>query len=266
MRKNLFVFLGFAFACFVFVETAAWAQISNDSSAPVEISAVETLEWNRAARTYTARGDVRARQGGFEIDSDTLTASYEPEARPTDISELRAQGSVVIRSAPYTAYGDVAVYDVGAQVATLTGQNLRMTTQTETLVARDHLVYVAAENRLTAEGAVKITRPQDSLAADQVSAFFEQDGTGKLQLSRATATGNVVLQTAREKVTGDQGFYDLVTQKATITGRVFIYQGESWLEGSKAEVDLRTGISHLYASDQGDGRVKGVFYPKKKDE
>lgn len=49
-----------------------------------------------------------------------------------------------------------------------------------------------------------------------------------------------------------------------LTGKVRILQDKNWLEGTRAEVDMNTGISQLFAegSSTGDGRVKGVFYPK----
>jgi lipopolysaccharide export system protein LptA len=45
-----------------------------------------------------------------------------------------------------------------------------------------------------------------------------------------------------------------------------IVQDNARLEGSKATVDMKTGISTLTAtkSKTDDGRVRAVFYPKKK--
>lgn len=62
-----------------------------------------------------------------------------------------------------------------------------------------------------------------------------------------------------------------------LTGHVRILQGDSWLEGSRANVDMATGVSQLFAdptaatkapdgtvTPASDGRVKGIFYPKSK--
>jgi lipopolysaccharide export system protein LptA len=82
-------------------------------------------------------------------------------------------------------------------------------------------------------------------------------------MDKVTAQGNVVITTAREKVYGDKGTYNVPAQKAVLTGKVRIYQGKNWLEGTRAEVDMKTGISQLFAETRAEGgRVKGVFYPK----
>ena len=86
-----------------------------------------------------------------------------------------------------------------------------------------------------------------------------------MALQKIVATGNVMITTAKEKVYGDKGIYDSPAQQADLTGNVKVYQGENMLEGTRAKVDLTTGISKLFADDNPatDGRVKGIFYPKK---
>ena len=249
--------------------TAAHAQgLPAASNAPVEISAKKSLEWNRRNRTYTAREDVLARQGNFEMKCDVLTATYDSKRGGTSISQMVATGSVVLSSPPYTAFGDKAVYDVAGGTATLTGEGLKIRTETETLAARDSIVFFSAENRLTATGRAVATRGTDTLRADILNAFFQKDSAGKMFLHRMTATGGVTVKTARETVYGDEGVYDVVAKKAVLTGKVRIQQGESFLEGTRAEVDLTSGISQLFASENmgTDGRVRGVFYPEDKKE
>lgn len=231
---------------------------------PVEISAARSLEWNRRAKTYTARQNAVAKQGNFQISSDTITARYHDNQGATHIYQMEASNNVVILSPPYTAYGDKAVYDVAEDRATLTGQDLRIVTDTEKLTAKEKVEFFSKENRMVASGGATAERGTDSLKAEKMDAFFAKNADGQLKVDRITAEGGVTIKTEKETVTGDRGDYNIGTKKAVLTGRVKIYQGASWLEGTRAEIDLKTGISQLFAEGNAEteGRVKGVFYPK----
>lgn len=231
------------------------------ASAPLEISADQGLVWDRAAKTYTAKGRAEAKQGEMRVTADTLTARYADESSSSDIREIMAEGAVVLSSPPYTAHGDRAVYDVATGQAVLTGQDLRVLTPGERLTARDRLTYSANDGRVTAEGNAVLTRSTDSLSAEKMTAVFA-DRDGSRALDTVTADGGVTIKTARETVTGKHGVYNAATQKAELTGGVVIEQGNNRLEGSRATVDMKTGVSQLYGGGE-TGRVKGVFYPKK---
>lgn len=229
---------------------------------PVDISAAKSLEWNRAAKTYTALGDVRVRRGAAEIKADRLTAAYAGTSG-TDIRTLTAQGGVTVSAPPYTAYGDRAVYDVATGDATLTGGDLRVETENARLTARDSLVYAKSDNRLSARGGATVVKDGRTLKAEKLDAFFVPGPGGDLVTQRITAEGGVSVETGRETVTGAAGTYDLAAGQAELTGGVRIAQGGSFLEGSRATVDMKTGISKLYGGKAAKGRVRGVFYPKK---
>lgn len=258
-------FLGVLAALVLSQHAGAQMPSPGGSDAPVEISAARALIWDRTAKTYKADKDARARQGTFEVSADSITARYEGEGG--DIREMTAEGGVVIVQPPYTAYGDRAVYDVIGKTAILTGTGLAITTATEKLTARDKIEFISAENRLSAHGNAVATRGTDTLKADTLNAFFASGTDGKMALERITAKNNVIITTARETVHGDAGTYDVRAGKAVLTGKVKIYQGENLLEGTRADVDLNTGLSQLFADDNPatEGRVKGVFYPKKKN-
>jgi len=267
---------------------------NGNSDAPIEIFADNTLEWNRTQKTYIARGNAIARQGNMQVKSDTLTAHYgggkgggaDTGGLGGSIEKMTASGNVEISSAPYTAYGDKAVYDVASGLATLTGGKLRIETPTESLSAQDKIEFDTAKNRLSAIGKATATRGTDSVSSDNLSAFFAGGDQNAMALQRIVADSAVTVKTARETVTGDSGVYDVAAGKATLRGKVRILQGENWLEGTRAEVDLKTGVSKLFGdaprdaarpslivngvatpppAPVGDGRVRGVFYPKKKE-
>lgn len=245
------------------------------TDAPLEISAKHSLEWNRKNKTYTAREDAVAKQGNLEVSADNLVAHYADAKGATDIDQLTATGQVVIRSTPYTATGERAIYKTSTGNATLTGGDLKITTPDEIVTAEDRIEFFSRENRLTATGNAVAKRGTDTLSAPVMNAFFITGADGKMAMDKITAEGGVTIKTARETVTGDRGVYDVSAGKATLTGKIRILQDESWIEGNRAVVDLKTGISQLFSdgASKGDGRggngsdagrVRGVFYPKKK--
>lgn len=267
--KRLFLILLLALAAAPAVaKQESSPQLPVSSKEPIEISAAKSLEWDRKNRTYTARKSALAKQGAFQVAADKLVAKYRGAKGSTDIYELAAESSVVIQNPPYTAYGDRAVYDVETGHALLTGENLKIMTETESLTAKDSIEFFSRDNRLTASGSAVAVKSPDTLKADVMNAYFQKDASGKLAMHKVTASGHVVIQTARETVYGDKGTYDIPAQKAVMTGKVKIYQDRNWLEGTRAEVDMKTGISQLFAegNQATEGRVKGVFYPKAQQE
>ena len=270
MRRTLPLLCGL-----LLLATPALAQspaVPQDSDKPVEISAAQSLEWNRKDKTYTARKDAIAKQGDMQVKSDTMTAHYDDVKGATEITRLVANGNVEISSPPYTAYGNRAEYYVADQTATLTGDNLRMVTPDEVLTAEEKIEFDAAKNKLSAIGKAIAKRGTDSLSSDRLDAYFMKNAQGKTVLQRITADSAVTIKTARETVTGSKGVYDAATGKAVLTGNVRIYQGENWITGERAEVNLKTGISQLFApaknteNPEEPPRVRGVFFPKKKSE
>lgn len=248
---------------------AAAPAAPQDNNQPVEISAAQSLEWNRKAKTYTARKDAIAKQGDMQVKSDTMTAHYDELKGATEITRLVASGNVEISSPPYTAYGNRAEYDVATQTAALTGDDLRMVTPDEVLTAEEKIEFDAAANKLSAIGKAIAKRGTDSLSSDRLDAYFMRTAQGKTVLQRITADSAVTIKTARETITGNKGVYDAATGKAVLTGNVRIYQGENWITGERAEVNLKTGISQLFApaknteNPEEPPRVRGVFFPKK---
>jgi lipopolysaccharide export system protein LptA len=255
--KKIFLFLPL-----IFLSGLAAANMPG-KAAPVEISAAKSLEWSRKDKTYTAREKVIVTQGSSRIQSDILVARYTDDNGATGFSTLEANGRVTIQSPPYAAYGDHAVYDVKTGNALLTGKELKLTTAADLMTAQDKIEFFSAEQRLTATGKATATHGSYTVTADILGAYFDKDASGKMALKKITAHGHVFIKTDRETVTGDEGVYDVVTQKAVLTGKVLIRQEQNWLEGTSANIDMTTGISQLLGSGnpETEGRVKGVFYP-----
>ena len=252
---------------FVFVLLIA-PIVAKASVIPVEISAEKSLEWNRKNKTYTASKNVVITQGDIKIESDILTARYGGEETVTDISTIEAKDNVVITLPPYVANGDSAVYNVKTGNAILTGKNLTVTTNSDVMTADNKIEFFSKENKLVAIGNPKVKHELDVITARTMAAYFKKNKNGKMVADKIIAQGRVKITTPKEIVTGQKAVYNPLTKKVILTGGVKIKQGENWLEGTSAIVDMASGISQLLGNDKSksDGRVKGVFYPKQTEK
>lgn len=258
----------FICVCLIIWSGSAVAQAPSNSNKPIEIEADQTLEWLRDQKVYIARGNAVATQGTLTLKGDILTAHYEEAAAgSTEIKRITIEGNVHVTGEAQQAFGDSGSYDIETGEVVLEGKNLKITTPTEKITAERRLEYNTNEKVMKAHGGAKVTRGQDHLNADTLVANFSEDAQGKLTLHKINATGHVVLRNLKETVKSDHAIYNVSTGKAVLNGSVRILQGSSWLEGAKAEVDLKTGVSQLFAgqdnnSSVGTGRVRGIFYPK----
>lgn len=248
----------------------AYTQELGNNDAPVEISANGTLEWNQKAKQYIARDAVEAKQGDVVITSDLLVADYYDSEDPqnksgsVEIWQITATGNVTIKNADSVAFGDKGVYDVNSGVATLTGGALKLTTPDQTLTASQKMTYDSQGGKASAVGNAKIVDGTDTLTASQIDATFDKDANGKQRLKTATATGGVTIKTPDETIIGDKGIYNAQDNTAQVMGNVKITRGPNVLEGDKAEVNLTTNVSKMFAAPNKGQRVKGVFFPSSK--
>ena len=105
---------------------------------PIEITADQSLEWDRGNETFYARGKAQATQGDTAISADTLTANYRSgkNGAGLDIWQFTADNNVTLISGATKAYGDKATYNLDSASATLTGQNLRLDAPDQTITAQ----------------------------------------------------------------------------------------------------------------------------------
>jgi len=265
---------------------------------PIEITATDGIEWRQEQREVIARGNARAVRQNVTVTADRLTAFYRPKGgtatrsqpAPTDITagtdtggneiyRVQAEGNVHIFTATDQAHGDRAVYDIDQAVLVMTGRNLKLATPNDVLTARDSLEYWSQKHLAVARGnAVVVTNDGRRLAADTLvghtsdaapppagttpvaakpAADHPAVGSGKLQ--KVEAFGNVSVRTVTDTATGDRAVYVSDTGIARLAGRVRITRGQNQLEGSEAEVNMKTGISRLLAGS--GNRVQGLVHP-----
>lgn len=244
------------------VEAQLLQQSGGDT--PVTVEAEQGIEWIRDSKMYVARGNAVAIRGEVTVRADVLTALYREKKAGgdgTEIFRLEATGSTVIETPTDRALADRAVYDLDQGVVVLLGEALRFENGEDVITARDSLEYWEQRNLAVARGDAVALRGGRRIRADILTAYFEADDAGATRLTRVDATGNVVITTPQEVARGQEGVYNALEEKATLNGDVRITRGENQLNGQRAVVDLRTGVSRLLPGDGSGGRVKGLFTP-----
>jgi lipopolysaccharide export system protein LptA len=315
------VLLTFCAVAFMATPVAA-QQIDMSHGGPIAVTATDGIEWHQVQQEVIAVGDAKAVRDNVTVTADRLIAWYRKKAgesgaaqpaQPTqggltgdtdtggnEVYRVQAEGNVHIFTQTDQVWGDEATYDLDQAVLVITGRNLKLTTPTQMLTARDDLEYWSQRHMAVARGdAVAITNDGRRLQGDTLVAYTtegsatppsgsptgSQAGTpagtpvatqvaaktgapatastssqdpltssGKLQ--KVEAYGHVVVRTVTDTVTGDRAVYVPDTGIARVAGKVRITRGQNQLDGSEAEVDLKTGISHLLAGNK--GRVQGL--------
>ena len=205
-----------------------------------------------------------------------------PDTGSNEIYRVQAEGNVRIFTPTDQAQGDRAIYDMDQAVMVMTGHNLKLTTPNDVLTARDDLEYWAQKHMAVARGdAVVVTNDGRRMSADTLVAYTTDApatpaaattastapvqpnsddalvASGKLQ--KVEAFGNVTVRTVTDTAIGDRAVYVPDTGIARLAGRVRITRGDNQLDGSEAEVNMKTGIARLLSG--GGDRVQGLVIP-----
>ena len=155
------------------------------------------------------------------------------------------------------------MYLVADEHATLTGEDLKLTSEKTNVEATETFEYWTKDQKFKAIGNAKVTEGKRTLTASEITAWFinRNEETSEDGLKEAEANGNVVITTDTDTAHGDKGHYDALEEVATLTGNVKILRDKNVLNGSRAVVNLKTGISQLFGNQNG-GRVTGTFFPE----
>ena len=133
------------------------------------------------------------------------------------------------------------------------------------LVISDGLMEIRQKTQtITFHKNVSLNYDTNKIYCDKMIAYFKSKGKNEYELKSVKAQKKVRIETPNEVITGDDAFYDLVKEKAFITGNVVITRAEGKMQGSRAVVDMKTGLSRLEADNKTKKqRVKGTLYPEK---
>lgn len=228
----------------------------------IDITADNSLEWHEAERVYIATGHAKAKKGDVTIQADVLKA-YDRK-KPDGSSEvwrLSAKGNVQVIGKTQQAQGQTAEYDIDTKKAILKGNNLKFTTATDTVTARDSLEFWEIENMAIARGNALEVRADRQVSADELVTQFKKSPKGDLVAETMTAKRNVRITSAKDVVVCDEALYKVEPNTATLTGNVFITQGANQLKGDKVEANFKTGLSKIM--NTGNGRVHALITTSK---
>lgn len=251
---------------------SAWGQSLNfgagDNENPIEVVADNGIEWQQDNQVFLARGNARATRGDTRVDADVLRAYYrEVPGRGSEIWRMDAEGSVIITAPGERATGEKGVYDVDNAIFVLSGgKGVKFATEQDTVTASRQLEYWQNKQMAVARGNATAVRGTKKLQADVLVAHFKRGKAGKTRVHRMEAFDNVKIRTKTDAVTASRGVYNVESGIATLTGSVKMVRGSNVLNGCRAQVNLNTGISRLFACPRKSGvkapRVEGVFIPR----
>ena len=222
----------------------------------LEISASNELVWDQTKGLYEANGAAKAIRGAQSIEADILKAYYDATSTSQDITRIIATTNVSFADADMTGSGARLDYNVQKDFYELNGPKAVIRSADGTARAENSLTYNKADGIITATDKAEITLADGRLLKGNTLEIVlgETD-----EIDTVTATGNVyVRQQDGKEAFSQTGFYSTVTGKALLTGDVKIIDGESVLNGQKAEIDFNKGISKLIA-EEGQGRVSGIL-------
>jgi lipopolysaccharide export system protein LptA len=259
---------------------------------PVQIHADSGIEWDQSAHVYIARGQAVAIHGPSTVHADVLIAHYRDVKNggnagdKTEIYRLDAEGHVVLTRNADTVIGDRAVYDVDQAVAVVTGHDLKLTTPTDTVTARDSLEWYDRKQIAVARGDAVAVHNGRTVKADILTAYFHKTPTsenrgmaaarphpaatpvaangvsepGAAKISRIDAQGHVVISNGIDTGRGDFGVYNADTGIATLIGNVVIERGRDVITGQRGVMDLNRNIARMLPGRApGHHRVEGLF-------
>jgi lipopolysaccharide export system protein LptA len=280
---------------------------------PITITADQGIEWRQLDHEVIATGNATAIRGNVTVQCDQLIAHYRKKASPpsakpapklaagakptpipapppsptdpvsaldngdNEIYELEAIGHVHIFTSTDNAYGDHAVYYLDQAVLILTGNRLKLTTQHDTITAKNSIEYYSQKRQAVARGNAKIVADDGrQIAADTLVGYLNPaapppppppgqtaqppdilDQAGQLQ--KVDAVGHVQINTPTEEATGDKGVYLPPEGLARLGGDVQIIAGPNHLSGSDAIVNTKTNTAQLLEGP--GGQVVGTVIP-----
>ncbi len=150
---------------------------------------------------------------------------------------------------------------------------VKQTEESDTIIvtSQNGMEVRQTDKTLTAKGNAVLTRADNQLYADRITGYYTEIQPKKYELVSMKAVGHVKIVTPTETITGNDAFYDMNTEKAFITGDVHVQRSEGKMNGDRAIIDMKKGVSQLEqdkALPNATGRVQGVLLPArlKKDK
>ena len=227
---------------------------------PLEISASQELIWDQNKGIYKAIGDASATRGPQAISADKLTAFYDSTGDDQEIQRILAENAVRFSDTDLSGKGAKLNYDIRTEFYELFGPDAEIISKDGTANATNKLSYDRKNGLLIAEKQGRIALADGRILEGDLLEITLDEAE---EIQTIIATGDVyVRQSNGRQARGQEGTYDAATGKAILTGDVSIRDGDSVLNGQKAEIDFNKGISRLLAGDDKQ-RVSGILTESK---
>ncbi len=127
-------------------------------------------------------------------------------------------------------------------------------------IESDQMQVLETDNTAIFTGNVDARRGNIKLNCDKLVVHYvnakKQDGSKKTEVTHLDATGNVVIITRTQRITGAWAKMNVKANQLNVGGNVVVTQGKTVVRGKKLFVDLDKNISQFTG-----GRVKGSFVP-----
>ena len=165
---------GFLATCVAFggIQLHAQSIASHNSRAPVEYAA-DRIELQDRQNRVALSGNVVITQAGLTVRSARTLVNYS-DGDVLRIERITATGGVLVSRGNETARGDVAVYDFGRRIITMSG-NVRLNRRGDTLNGARLVIDLASgissvDGRAT--GSASADDPDSAAARGRVSGRF----------------------------------------------------------------------------------------------
>lgn len=232
-----------------------------DDTQPFELSADQGIEWRSKEKTYTARGNAVATQGSSSIAADTLVFYTGGDGEEGSFDRILATGNVKVTSGNSTSYGDKGDYSATEKLLLLTGSNLKIVSENDTVTARDRIEYWTGRNAIIARGNAVVVREDTRINGEMATLYFADDAEGKSKLSQIEAEGKVKVVTGSQTIYSKRFAYNPDTDIALMTGDVRILDKGNVYTGQRAEIDNKTKVSRILGGGASN-RVHTFIKPK----
>ena len=219
----------------------------------LEIEASSFLEWNQEDKSYKASGNATASQGSRSINADEITAYYESEEN-RNITRIEATGEVNFTDNTHSGHSETLMYEMESQNVLLSGRNSHFKSDKFTAEASTLIQFNEAtgELLLQKDAAISISGSR-KIEAEQIEILLTDSG----EIRTMEASNSVKFTEESGRVaSAAQAFYEDESGDMILVESVEIIDGNNFLQGDKAIINVKTGYSKIFAGDKSN-RVLG---------
>lgn len=156
----------------------------------------------------------------------------------------------------------LALVQVPAMAQAVDTKNAEAKTPKNVDIEADQMEILDQQKKAIFKGNVKAVRGKVTLTCDTLDVTYTEtpdaNGEKKTEVTFLDASGNVVIVSGTQTVTGTTAHMDVKANNLTVKGNAKVVQGKTVMNGQQLFVDLNTNRSEMTG-----GRVKGSFVPEK---